>query len=64
MDYVRDGDQRFVRIDEHTFLEKATAKTVHRCVGCYKKVSFREFDDNKGYCSACRDGKNEAFYRP
>lgn len=33
------------------------------CVGCDKIISFREFDDNKGYCADCRDGKNEAYYR-
>lgn len=61
--YIPDKTDEYLRIDEYTYLDKKSGKQVHRCVGCYKVVSFREFDDNKGYCSGCRDGKNEHLYR-
>jgi len=57
------SDPNYIRADEYTIIEKRSGKRFYRCSGCEKLVSWREFDQNKGYCADCRDGKNEAYYR-
>jgi len=53
----------FTRVDEYTVMGVKSGQLWYECAGCGKLVVWREFEDNKGYCADCRDGKNEAYYR-
>jgi len=60
---IREGDPNYKRVDEYEFIDLRTGKKVYRCIGCYDEITFEEFKKEKGYCSKCRDGKNDPIYR-
>lgn len=55
-------DEELVRISEYEYRNRR-GKTVYKCVGCGKIISFDEFEGEKGYCADCRDGKKDWLYR-
>lgn len=54
---------RYKRASEYEWVDTLDGSIVYRCIGCYEKISFDEFRKEKGYCSKCRDGKNDFLYR-
>lgn len=56
------GEWKMVRVDEYCWVDRR-GKFWAFCLGCEAKISVEEFTKEKGYCSKCRDGKNEWLYR-